>query len=429
MRFAATTVCAALCASLISTPLAADFELDQFEASRDIIENPGQYVSPDMADRLREPGDDETLKTVAKEIADETHQRVDEDLQRLKFDEQNWVFERDETAEVEPGAGLGKNMKTQSALGKDGEVRYVVYLSLGMPDQEFTEAMKAIKSRDDAFGVIIGLAEKDHTIPDTMKLLYQRWNDHDPDSEVPPLIYMDPNLFTDYSVKRVPTVIRFDGRKPTLKVHGMLNIDWVEDQFEAGRTGELGQQGPTYEIAEEPFMETVKRRMAKLDPDKMKRQAMDRFWSKQNFTKLPTAEKTASFQVDLTFTVKEDLQTPSGTYLARKGQQINPLDTMPFQRIGIVFDAKDPEQVAWAQEEVKRAKRKKTLPIVMITDLDISEDGWEEFRALNDSIPGIAVKMANAAILDRFEVEKVPSRFEQDGKFIRVTEFSEEDIK
>lgn len=427
MRLSAPAFCAAIAAALLSQHLAAEFQLDEFEASKEVIQNPERYISPEMAARLQAPGDDEQLQEVAKSIAAETNKRIDEELQRLKFDEQNWVFERDAEAKVEPGKGLGQNKQPQSALGQPGEIRYVVYLSLGMPDQEFTQAMTAIKSRDDAFGVIVGLAEKDHSIPDTMKLIYRRWNNHDPESEVPPLIYMDPNLFDDYAVRDVPTIIRFDGKTPTVKVRGMLNFDWVEDQFEAGRTGNLGQQGPVYEIAEEHFMETVKRRMAKLNPDKMKQQAMDRFWSNQNFTLLPDAQETASFKVDLTFTVQRDIQTPNGTYLARKGQKVNPLDIMPFQRIGIVFDASEPAQVAWAQKEVIRAQKKQTIPIVMITDLDISEDGWEAFRTLNNSIPGVAVKMANAPILERFQVEKVPSRFEQDGKFIRVTEFAEED--
>ena len=142
---------------------------------------------------------------------------------------------------------------------------------------------------------------------------------------------------------------------------------------------------------------------------------------------LPTAKETASFRVDLTFTVQRDIQTPNGTYLAREGQKVNPLEVMPFKRIGIVFDASQPEQVAWARKEVARAQEKQTIPVVMITDMDIGEDGWEAFRQLNNSIPGVAVKMANAPILERFQVEKVPTRFEQDGKFIRVTEFAKED--
>jgi conjugal transfer pilus assembly protein TraW len=260
-----------------------------------------------------------------------------------------------------------------------------------------------------------------------MKLLFKRWNDHDPEPKEPPLIYLDPNLFNDYGVSSVPTIIRFDGSTPTLKVQGMLNVDWVADQFELGRRGTLGQQGPIYEIAEENFMDTVKRRMANLDTDKMKAEAKNRFWNNQKFARLPPARKTASFVVDLTFTVNESIKTPSGKILATKGDKVNPLDIMPFRRIGLVFDGSKPEQVAWAIKEVQRAKQKNTLPIVMITDLDISEDGWKAFEELNNSIAGFPLKMANAPIVERFQVEKVPSRFEQDGNMIRVTEFGKED--
>jgi|AntRauTorcE11898_2_1112593.scaffolds.fasta_scaffold05256_4 conjugal transfer pilus assembly protein TraW len=427
MRTVLTTLCTALMLAGIAPTLSAQFQLDQFEGHKDIFENPEQYITKEEVERLRAPGDNEKLRQAAQDITTETNARIDEELQRLKFDEQDWLFTRDENAEIEKGAGLGKNLKPKSALGLQGDVRYVVYLSLGMPDIEFEEAMKAIKARDDTFGVIIGLAEKNHTIPDTMKLLFKRWNDHDPEAKEPPLIYLDPNLFNDYGVSSVPTIIRFDGSTPTLKVQGMLNVDWVADQFELGRRGTLGQQGPIYEIAEENFMDTVKRRMANLDTDKMKAEAKNRFWNNQKFARLPPARKTASFVVDLTFTVNESIKTPSGKILATKGDKVNPLDIMPFRRIGLVFDGSKPEQVAWAIKEVQRAKQKNTLPIVMITDLDISEDGWKAFEELNNSIAGFPLKMANAPIVERFQVEKVPSRFEQDGNMIRVTEFGKED--
>ena len=427
MRTVLTTLCTALMLAGISSTVSAQFEMDQFDEHKGILENPEQYISKEEVERLRAPGDNEELRQAAQDITTETHARIDEELQRLKFDEQEWAFTRDENAQIEKGAGLGKNLKPKSGLGPPGDVRYVVYLSLGMPDIEFEQAMKAIKARDDAFGVIVGLAEKDHTIPDTMKLLFKRWNNHDPDSIEPPLIYLDPNLFNDYGVSSVPTIIRFDGSTPTLKVQGMLNIDWVSEQFELGRRGDLNQQGPIYEIAEENFMDTVKRRMAGLDADKMKSEAKNRFWNNQKFARLPVARETASFTVDLTFTVKETIQLPSGDVLATKGDKVNPLEVMPFQRIGLVFDGSQPDQVEWARKEVRRAKQKNTLPIVMITDLDISEDGWKAFEELNDSIPGFSVKMANTPIIQRFQVEKVPSRFEQDGNMIRVTEFGRED--
>lgn len=427
MRTVMTIACTALLLAGISPILSAQLQMDQFEGHKDILENPEQYISKEEVERLRAPGDNEKLRDAAQDITTETNERIDEELQRLKFDEQEWLFTRDENAEIEKGAGLGQNQKPRSALGEPGDVRYVVYLSLGMPDTEFEEAMKAIKARDDAFGVIVGLAEKDHSIPDTMKLLFKRWNDHDPGAIEPPLIYLDPNLFNDYGVSSVPTIIRFDGDTPTLKVQGMLNIDWVSEQFDLGRRGQLDQQGPIYEIAEENFMDTVKRRMADIDADKLKADAKNKFWNNQAFARLPAARETASFKVDLTFTVKETIQTPSGDVLATKGDKVNPLDVMPFQRIGVVFDGSQPDQVEWARKEVQRAQQKNILPILMITDLDISEDGWEAFEELNNSIPGVAVKMANAPIVQRFQVEKVPSRFEQDGNMIRVTEFGRED--
>ena len=427
MRSSAKAICTALCLSTLSMPILA-FDIQEIiEYNKQITDNPESYVTAEEAAMRIAPGDDETFRKAAEEILSSTEGRVDLEIQRVTYDGQKQVFNRDAEAEVVAGMGLGQNLEPQSALGSSGDIRYVVYLSLGMPDQEFDQAMKAIKDRDDAFGVISGLAGKDHSIPDTMKLLYKRWLKANPDSEVAPLVYLDPTLFTDHAVEVVPTIIRFDGQEPTLTVKGMLNIDWVDERFELGKRGNIGQQGQIYEIAEENFMETIKRRMADIDGEKMQEEAVGRFWGHQKFSKLPLAEETASFMVDLSFTVNDDVQLPNGDYLAKRGDKINPLDMLPFQRVGIVFDGSDPAQVAWANKEVERAMKNKALPILMTTDLDISEDGWEAFEALNNSIPGYPVKMAVAPVIQRFQVEKVPSRFEQDGKMIRVTEFGKED--
>lgn len=427
MRFLTKAVCTTLCISTLSTPLYARSAFDITEDAKAAIENPEQFISHEEVEMLKIQDDDNQFIEAAKNLVVDTHKRIDEEIQRLSFDEQEWVIKRDKNALIEEGQGLSQNMEPQSALGSPGEVRYVVYLSLGMPEQEFNQAMTVVKAREDTFGVIRGLVEKDHSIPDTMRFLYNRWNEGNPDGGDTPLIYLDPMLFSDYAVESVPTVIRFDGKKPTLRAKGILNVDWVEDQFESGRNGDIGQQGPIYEIAEEDFMKTVERRMERLDEEKMTQEAIGRFWGNQKFNRLATAEKTESFIVDLTFTVQKDIQLPSGEYLAKKGSKINPLHMMPFQRIGIVFDGSSKAQAEWAKKEVERAKRKNTIPIVMITDLDLTGDGWKAFEELNESIPGVAVKLANSPILNRFQVEKVPSRFEQDGMMIRVTEFGKED--
>lgn len=427
MHSSMKVISAALCLSCFSVPALAIDVQDIIDRNKQITQNPEMFVTAEEAEKRLAPGDRERFQAAAQEIMDSTKVRVDREIQRVSYDGEAQMFQRDANAEITDGAGLGKNMKAKPALGASGEIRYVVYLSFGMPDNEFDQAMKAIKLRDDTFGVIVGLAEKDHSIPDTMKLIYKRWIEANPDTEVPASVYLDPTLFDDHAVESVPTIIRFDGEDPTLTVKGMLNIDWVEDKYEAGARNKLAQQGPVYEIAEENFMDTIKRRMENIDAEKMKREAVDRFWGNQDFAKLPVAEETASYMVDLSFTVSESLQLPSGEYLARKGDRINPLDMLPFQRIGIVFDGSDPAQVAWANEEVKRAMNKDALPILMTTDLDISEDGWEAFRQLNNAIPGYPVKMAVGPVIQRFQVEKVPSRFEQDGKMIRVTEFGKEE--
>lgn len=60
------------------------------------------------------------------------------------------------------------------------------------------------------------------------------------------------------------------------------------------------------------------------------------------------AQQTRSWTYDPSFTVSKDLSDHKGNVFAKKGQRINPLETVPFGDPFIFIDGDDEDQVYWA---------------------------------------------------------------------------------
>ena len=406
--------------------------LENLQASKEILDLSSEQF--EELNDFQEQGEWENLPQSARDFASGVSRRTPEQvndqlagMQQIEG-EVGVTFNNPDLAPQDsmlgtaPQSGMQDQSETISRLLPDsGQIRYIVYLSFSMPDALFADVVRAINARDDAAGVIQGLLEPHHTIPDTVAALYQRLEEIGFERDQAPSLYIDSELFTEFDVTNVPKIIRFDGETPTISIKGLPNIDYLARQFDQGQRGSLGVQGNLYEIQEENFIEMVKRRAGELDGDKLVDQTVSRFWNGQQMHPLPMANETNSYLVDLTITVEQDIITPQGHAIARAGDRINPLDQIPFNRVGIIFDGTEKAQLDWAIEQAQEALSNNNAPIMMTTRIDHSEDGWANYEHINEHFP-MGLKLLDHMIINRFDIQHAPSKFEQHGRYIKVTE-------
>lgn len=422
-------IAAAMAALSISAGVAlaesdTDAPMQWVKDSEKVIDNPQKYLED--AEQFRSPELDPEIVKQAEEIAAKTDEISGEQLREINIGEQQWAA--DKAVENMKGSVRkdDSGLKDNSLLDPE-ETRYVLFISTGLPEEVLRESLRALNGYDNAVAVISGLIEEDHSIGETVVELRTLIQDLGLDPNQGPDVFLEPSLFRDHGIEAVPQLVRFDGPDPVISVKGTANIDWLDRQYENGREGNLGEYGNTYEITEENLLVTIQKRIQNIDGEKQIQNAIDNFWKDKTMHRLPEAQASNSFLVDPSITVQEDIRTPNGTIIARAGQRLNPLDKVPFPRVGLVFDGTDEDQLEWAIEQGKKAANNNLTPIYMTTEVD-QQKGWDSFEAMNERTP-LAMKMVDKLILERFQISKVPSKFYQQGDKIRVDEVAIDEIR
>lgn len=78
------------------------------------------------------------------------------------------------------------------------------------------------------------------------------------------------------------------------------------------------------------------------------------------------ATKGRVFYYNPTYVVREDLYDHQGRVFAKKGQKINPLETVSLSQNLIFFDGDDPEQVDWVKAQLVGSKENKPIKLILI---------------------------------------------------------------
>lgn len=125
---------------------------------------------------------------------------------------------------------------------------------------------------------------------------------------------------------------------------------------------DLGTHGPTFKVEEENMILHIKQKLLKLEKDgeleSLKDQWKERIKSKfkrpapvQGITKTKEAR---SWRHDPTLVMGNDIKTPGGDILAKKGDKINPLHTVKPQKGFLFIDGEDKEQVEFAKKHLNK---------------------------------------------------------------------------
>ncbi len=286
-----------------------------------------------------------------------------------------------------------------------------IFVSMSMPAQELKAAAEEASATKSSL-VFRGVDKGGDTGTITRRL-YATVKDIKP---IPGAV-IDPLLFTRFNVQAVPTMIETNADGETRTARGLPGFAWMSKQD----AGDLGQRGPVFDIVEPDMIEEMQRRMSEFDWEKEKKHALDNFWAQQkDSVNLPVAEKNRGRRIDTSIVSTQDIFHPDGRLIIKKGQTINPQALMPMRHAYILFDATNKKQVEIAKK-IGDEMLVKQKPVVYLFSKMNTENGWDHYNQTTELMNAPIYKL-NKTIIERFQIQSLPSVVEGQGDTILVRE-------
>jgi len=181
---------------------------------------------------------------------------------------------------------------------------------------------------------------------------------------------------------------------------------------------DLGTWGNVFEPAEQDMLLFIQNRLKGMEQsgelDRLREEARERV--KKHAVRpapvegLSPATDYRAFSFDPTFTVRETITDTKGNLIARKGDQVNPLDKVPYSQVLFFIDGDDKQQLAWVKKQIAGQVSFKVI-LVNGNIKDVSD-------ALDERI-----FFDQAGVLTRkFGFEHIPARVSRDGRVLKVEE-------
>ena len=128
---------------------------------------------------------------------------------------------------------------------------------------------------------------------------------------------------------------------------------------------------------------------------------------------LPVATVDSERSFDPSYTVERDLADHKGQIFARKGQVVNPFDTVPFARTLIFIDGDDEKQIEW----IKSFKPETQMVKIILLNGNL--------REVTEKLDTDLYFDQNGALVKRFGIKAVPSVIDEmpNQKLLRIREF------
>jgi conjugal transfer pilus assembly protein TraW len=108
---------------------------------------------------------------------------------------------------------------------------------------------------------------------------------------------------------------------------------------------DLGTFGATFPIEEADLLVVLHERLTQVQQNEQSKLALQ----SPKGRKLPKAKHLRIHYFDPSLVLKEDIKDADGKLLFKKGQQINPLETLKLSKELLFFNGNDPLQLAWAK--------------------------------------------------------------------------------
>jgi conjugal transfer pilus assembly protein TraW len=233
-----------------------------------------------------------------------------------------------------------------------------------------------------------------------------------------PEVVLDPTPFAAAGMDIAPVLLAHGPGGELARVAGLADPHWLRSRVLAGERGDLGVLGPVKPVTEPDLIEELQRRLASLDLGTMRERALERYWRRVVFEQLPVAVEPRTRTVDPTITAHRDLRSADGTRLVQTGEQLNPLDRLPFTLRLVVFDATDQRQVETVRRLGREAGERRVL--YLVTQLERTS-GWDGLSAVEDILDA-PVYLLTPDVRERFALERVPAFVEARGQAFVVAE-------
>lgn len=289
----------------------------------------------------------------------------------------------------------------------DGE-RVLLFITLGEKAEERVEENRRLlreirETSPEAVVVLRGLPVGCRTLGEAVRYLKRV-----ADKDGPPVL-LNPLLFRRYGVTVAPTLVYERDGAAVAQARGIINARWLLGRVEKEKaTGDLGKWGETVAIAERDMIEEMQSRLAAVDWEAKKRQAVANFWRKPRLLELPPAQQDKVFYLDAAYQVERDFVLPDGKVLARAGEKINLFKVLPPTFYLVVFDARDPRQVAWAKQVGREQSARRRVKYLVTAIPEPEERGWEVWERLHEEM-GAPVYLLDEMVRERFQLRHAPS--------------------
>lgn len=296
----------------------------------------------------------------------------------------------------------------------------LVFISFSLGESELLDLFERNADKDDVTLVFRGIPDG-MTFAEGVARIQELASQFDP----MPNVVIDPTLFRDYGIRAVPTVARIREAPGTVRVRkpgekqrkageliakatGLHSDVWVKSQIEAGRTGDLGEQGEAREILERDLIEVAKERVLQIDWEEKKARAAKRAWANLQYEHLPTAAETATRLIDPTILVEKDILDLNGNAIRKAGERVNPMDIRPFTLALFVFNPLVEAELKIVEAELPALKRSHPNVMLIATDMVKDETGWDAYVRLTDRLES-HVFLLTPEVRERFALRATPS--------------------
>ncbi|KKI13118.1 hypothetical protein XA67_16280 [Comamonas thiooxydans] len=300
----------------------------------------------------------------------------------------------------------------------------LVFASFSLGDAAMKELMDDVAGRRDTVIVLRGVAPGESLAKGIARVQSMAAS-----RKVMPSIIINPTLFQEFNVNAVPTVVLLN--KPDIsknykvksKVSGIGSVDWLKRKFSENNKVDQGNYGPTRDISEPDIIEVAKARLASIDWDEKKRNAIKNFWKNQKFLPLPTANEDVRRTIDPTVIVARDISSADGKVIVRSGTSINPLSLRSFTQAVIVFNPNDPWQNRFVKVKARELLKQKNVSSIsyIATEINI-EDGWKSYKNITESL-GAPIFLLTPDVRNRFDLRVTPSVITATDRNFEVAEF------
>lgn len=183
---------------------------------------------------------------------------------------------------------------------------------------------------------------------------------------------------------------------------------------------DLGAIGPVYPIAEPDMIEEIQAKLRQKEASgeladieaKARARMQAQIETPAPVKGLRRAQVARAYHVDPSVRFEQAIYDDKGRVVVPAGTLANPLSVVTMNSTWLLFDARDPKQVALAKAEID-ASRQPVKPILVGGSPAALMREWKRPVFFDQ----------NGQIVQRFGIEAVPARIRQDGQVLLIEEF------